>query len=263
MNHLSIVLNAVKSYVEKFNPTSVYCAWDMRESSEKALRKQDNTDYKQTRDNDYNAQVHKLTYVIEFLFDSLGILNMYPHRGEADDIMFWLAKNLEGENVLITADTDLLQVINETNTVFSPIKKILFDVDMMIEKYGMHPDKYCEYKCITGDKADNIAGIPGFGNKRSLSVIKGDIKLNEEQQKIVDVNMSLINLDNTGKEDWDAEYSFYSKQLEEEWPTADFNRFKTICEKFNISSILKQEDKWRDVFFLKGTLNNMLERLFA
>ena len=92
VNHLSIVLTSIKSYVEKFEPTKIYCAWDMRKSSEVAFRKEGDSVYKETRDNEYNAQVHELTSVIENLFESLGIINVYPMRGEADDIIFWLSK---------------------------------------------------------------------------------------------------------------------------------------------------------------------------
>lgn len=263
VSHLSIVLTAVKSYVEQFSPGKIYCAWDMRKSDEKAFRKQESGEYKQTRDDDYNAQVHELTDVIEKMFSYLGIINVYPGQGEADDIIFWLSKYIDGENVIISADTDLLQLIDDKTVVFSPVKKVLYDSNTFFEKYQIYPEQYCLYKCITGDKSDNIIGIDGFGNKRSLAVVRGDVTLTAEQREIVYNNMKLINLDNTGIKNWDEEYQFYQKQLDDYEDSADFDKFKNICEKFNLNNILKQESKWHDAFFMKSAVSNIIEQLFA
>jgi DNA polymerase-1 len=263
VNHLFIVLTSIKSYVEKFKPKKMYCAWDMRKSSEVAFRKQGDSVYKETRDDEYNAQVHELTSVIENLFESLGIINVYPKRGEADDIIFWLSKKLSGENVIISADTDLLQLVSAETKIFSPIKKILFDIPMMYEKYNMHPNRFCEFKCIVGDKSDNIEGVPGFGNKRALDIIKGEKTLTNDQQKIVDRNKELINLDNSLNEMWTDEYKFYDTQIAAAECKPNFTTFKNICEKFNLNSILKQESKWHDIFFMKSALNDTISKLFA
>ena len=36
----------------------------------------------------------------------------------------------------------------------------------------MTPEEYISLKCLTGDKGDNVPGIPGIGPKRALSLIK-------------------------------------------------------------------------------------------
>ena len=263
VNHLFIVLTSIKSYVEKFTPDKIYCAWDMRKSDEVAFRKQGDSVYKGTRDDEYNEQVHNLTSVIENLFESLGIVNIYPKRGEADDIIFWLSKKLSGKNTIVSADTDLLQLISADTVVFSPIKKVLFDIPMMYEKYNMHPNRFCEFKCIVGDKSDNIEGVPGFGNKRALNIIKGEKTLTNDQQKIVDRNKELINLDNSLNGMWADEYKFYDTQIAAAECKPNFITFKNICEKFNLNSILKQESKWHDIFFMKSALNDTISKLFA
>ena len=42
---------------------------------------------------------------------------------EADDVMAWLADNLNGESIIVTTDKDLLQTVNHKTKIFSPIKK--------------------------------------------------------------------------------------------------------------------------------------------
>ena len=34
------------------------------------------------------------------------------------------------------------------------------------------PEEYISMKCLTGDKGDNVAGIPGIGPKRAVSLIR-------------------------------------------------------------------------------------------
>jgi hypothetical protein len=62
---------------------------------------------------------------------------------------------------------------------------------------------------------------------------------------------------------WVDEYKFYDSQIPDAEFEPNFKTFKNICEKFNLNSILKQESKWHDVFFMKSVLNNTISKLFA
>ena len=40
------------------------------------------------------------------------------------------------------------------------------------EHYEVRPEEYISLKCLTGDKGDNVPGIPGIGPKRAQQLIE-------------------------------------------------------------------------------------------
>lgn len=87
---------------------------------------------------------------------------------EADDVMGYIASQLlrEDENaVLMSADKDFLQLVNERVKVYSPTKKKLYDTDLVLAEYGIHPTNFMVFRTLDGDKSDNIDGISGCGIK--------------------------------------------------------------------------------------------------
>lgn len=50
-------------------------------------------------------------------------------------------------------------------SVWSPVKKVLYDVGRFKAEYLVSPENFRIVKALTGDKSDNIPGIKGFGNK--------------------------------------------------------------------------------------------------
>jgi len=263
LNHISILLKSIKMYKEKFKPTDIYCAWDRRLSDEEPFRKSEDAEYKGNRDAVYNAEVYELAPEIEKIFESLGILNIHPERGEADDIIFYLTNKLEGKKIVVTVDTDMLQLIDSNTSVFSPIKKVMYDVSKFTTEYNMKPTQYAKYKSITGDKADNILGVYKFGNKKALKVLNGETALTEDQNLIVENNLKLINLNNIGLPEWDNEYETYNNQLAVGLPNPKFNIFVKLCNSNNLYDTLKQESSWHNLFFMDNVLNNTIAKLFS
>lgn len=262
-NHVFITLRSVKSYVDQFKPDKIWCAWDMRTSSEGSLRKKLDSEYKQTRDVERNREVHEQTNLIVEFFEKLGVKNVFPGRGEADDIIFWLSKNLDGEKIIVSADTDFFQLIGEHVKIYSPIKKELYDISSFSAKFGFLPGKYAQYKAITGDKADNICGVEKFGNKKALKVLNEEIKLTNEQKDRVEANLKLIDLDNTGDAEWDKEYALYEDQLSQSEERPNFDLFIKMCEDNNFKSISHNQSSWHESFFMKNVMLNIVAELFS
>lgn len=83
-----------------------------------------------------------------------------------------------GENrtqiVISSFDSDFFQLIAENVSVLRYRGKntVLCDTAYIREKLGIEPCQYAEYKALTGDKADNIAGIPGVGAKTAAELMR-------------------------------------------------------------------------------------------
>jgi 5'-3' exonuclease len=261
IDHKQLTLRSLKNYHEQFKPTDIWCAWDLRKSKEPSFRSGISSEYKQTRDSDYNEQVHVETQIIADLFESMGITNIYPQRGEADDIIFWLCSTLEGKKNVISVDTDMLQLISEDTSIYCPIKKIKYTPESFYDKFKFNHTEYIRYKALIGDKADNIEGLYNVGHKRALNIINNDTELDTEQKNILAKNMSLMDLNNLHLSEWVDEYGHYNQQVVE--PKSDFKRFIQICEENSMRAIVKDQSAWHSTFFIKGVMNDIFTKLFS
>ncbi len=93
---------------------------------------------------------------------------------EADDLIGTLAKRAgaEGTDVLIvTADKDMLQLVDDRIRVYDPLKDRLLDSDYVKEKFGVGPERVTEFMALTGDASDNIPGIKGVGEKTARELL--------------------------------------------------------------------------------------------
>ncbi len=93
---------------------------------------------------------------------------------EADDIIGTIAKRAasEGSNVyIVTADKDMLQLVDDRVKVYDPMKDRILDRAYVIEKFGVGPERVTEYMALTGDAADNIPGVKGIGEKTAKELL--------------------------------------------------------------------------------------------
>lgn len=101
---------------------------------------------------------------------------------EADDVIGSLSahcsRDLGLRVLVITGDTDLLQLVDERVEVVLPGVKPKrfedlrrFDLEAVNERYGFGPEFVPDYKALVGDTSDNIPGIPGIGEKSAKALI--------------------------------------------------------------------------------------------
>jgi DNA polymerase-1 len=97
---------------------------------------------------------------------------------EADDIIGTLsvqATQLGVSTIILTGDMDTLQLVNEHVKVMAAKRGITevtnYDVNAVIARYGLPPDKLPDFKGLVGDKSDNIPGVPGIGEKTAAKLL--------------------------------------------------------------------------------------------
>lgn len=148
-------------------------------------RKQISPDYKQNRKDKFADQSEEEKIAFEEFFEeyeaSLALLKEdYPllrFKGvEADDIAAHLVKERERYGLeyiwLISSDRDWDLLIQENVGRFSYVTRKEVTLENWDTHYDVSPEEYISLKCLTGDKGDNVPGIPGIGPKRALGLIK-------------------------------------------------------------------------------------------
>ena len=147
-------------------------------------RKNISSDYKQNRKDKVAEQSEEEKIAFEEFFEeyeaTLELLSEnYPilrFRGvEADDIAAHLVKEKQEYSLeyiwLISSDRDWDLLIEEKVGRFSYVTRKEVTLDSWKDHYEVSPEEYISLKCLTGDKGDNVPGIPGIGPKRAVGLI--------------------------------------------------------------------------------------------
>lgn len=99
---------------------------------------------------------------------------------EADDVIGTLSAKAARANyrvTIVTGDSDMLQLVGPgvevvtpgANNSFSDLRS--YDVDAVRERFGFDPPLVPDYKALVGDTSDNIAGVPGIGEKTAKALL--------------------------------------------------------------------------------------------
>lgn len=94
---------------------------------------------------------------------------------EADDIIGTLSRHMKEKDVeviIIAADKDMLQLIDENTTIVDTMKDKRFGIKDVMERFGAKPEQVVEIMGLAGDSSDNIPGVKGIGEKTAAKLIQ-------------------------------------------------------------------------------------------
>ena len=175
-------LNALQSYVKRFEPSECIIAWEGSQSGERRRKKL--KEYKEgrkmvgmrrgftTSDVDEKEAFARQLELLKNSLDHLPMKQVAVKYLEADDAIAYMAKKvIDKKSIIITTDRDYLQLVDENISVFRPVKTKenptgeMINLEWMHKKENIHPYNYALLKAIVGDKSDNITGVKGIGEK--------------------------------------------------------------------------------------------------
>lgn len=154
------------------NPSYTAIAFDLKEMT---FRHKACDSYKATRKPMPDDLAMQLPYAHE-IASALGLKVIEIAGYEADDILGTLSHELTkaGEHTfIVTGDRDSFQLINDNVTVLLAANdetRVTTPTEIK-EKYGVEPRQLIDIKAIMGDSSDNIAGVPGIGEKGAIKLI--------------------------------------------------------------------------------------------
>ncbi|HNX10548.1 MAG TPA: DNA polymerase I [bacterium] len=124
---------------------------------------------------------------------------------EADDLIGTIVNRVDSqvEKIIITGDMDTLQLINDHTKVYTMSRgltdSVLYDADLVKERYGVTPKQIIDYKALRGDVSDNIPGVKGIGEKTASELLQKFKTLDgvyqaaeKEDQKIKERTLELL-----------------------------------------------------------------------
>lgn len=171
---------------------------------------------------------------------------------EADDTIATItgqARERGWDVVIYSGDKDLMQLVDERVTVVDSMRRIRYDSDRVVEKFGVRPDQLGDWLSLVGDKSDNVPGMVGVGKVGATKLLNqyGDLRgilrnidelKGKQQQRFCDpVNIAQLELSKklvTLKCDVEL-----GVPLESFVPTPwDSKPLEKLCEEFGFSNIV-------------------------
>lgn len=158
-----ITLNSLR---KKFNPKEIKIAWESPGTP--SWRRELMPLYKPPKSLqnlfiDQNKDLQILLYL-------LGFNQFKSDCNEADDVIATLALNEINTKLIFTVDKDIMQIINPLVNIYNG--KEIINESKVKEKFGIFPHQIPDLLAITGDNADNIKGIDGYGYKKASKILK-------------------------------------------------------------------------------------------
>jgi len=171
----------VESLAKSYNAGTIIITADGGSSYRKAIH----PEYKANRKEKYAEQTEQeakefAMFMAEFS-NTLTLLKekhtVLQFKGvEADDIAAYISMNLEKFNFdecwMVSYDRDWDLLITDKVSRFSTVTRKEVTLDTWDEHYDFEVEDYITFKCLTGDKGDNVPGIPGVGPKRAVDLMQ-------------------------------------------------------------------------------------------
>ncbi len=167
-----VFANMLLSLLQKEKPDYLAVAVDGPEGPARRLELQES--YKAQRERmpeDLPPQIERIMQILE----TAGIPVLQSTGEEADDVIATVVEKLRDRNLeilIVSRDKDLYQLLSERVKLFDPMKGEIIDPEVLERKKGFRPEQAVEIQTLTGDKVDNIPGVPGVGEKRAAALIR-------------------------------------------------------------------------------------------
>lgn len=180
------VVNMLKSLLRQYNPSQMAVVFDAKGPT---FRNELYADYKAHRPpmpDDLRSQIEPLHQIIK----AMGLPLLCISGVEADDVIGTLAvqASREGRHVLIsTGDKDMAQLVNPHVTLINTMTDTILDPTGVTEKFGVGPELIIDLLALMGDKADNIPGLPGVGEKTAQALLQGIGSIATLYQRLDDI----------------------------------------------------------------------------
>lgn len=169
-------VGALLKIIRQTNPTHVAVLFDGENEN---MRTELDADYKANRLDysevpDEENPYTQLKYIYQAL-DYLRIAYAETSDCEVDDWISSYAKIYGNDNEIVISsfDSDFFQLLSDNVSIlrYRGDKSVICTSEYLQEKFGILPCQYADFKSLTGDKADNIAGAEKVGAKTASALL--------------------------------------------------------------------------------------------
>ncbi|MFA5363108.1 MAG: DNA polymerase I [Candidatus Omnitrophota bacterium] len=260
-------INILNKILKEHKPKFMAACFDV---SKETFRQKKFAEYKIQRPPMPDGLSSQLPYIRKVI-SAYGISIREKEGYEADDVIAVLARAAQKKGLpvtIISSDKDMLQLVDEDISVFSPYKDegITYTPAEVQERFGVPASRISDVLALMGDASDNIPGVPGIGEKTAVKLINRFGSLDNllaeleqvKEEKIrasihghldtIKLNRELVNLDSHS----DLEFAVDDLQIapadtRELFQLFKFLEFRKLLEALDISEEVAQEAGVKDI----------------
>lgn len=211
-------LKSIGAVIKQLQPTRVILVFDGQGGStnkrylypeykaNRHITKISNWDAFDNQEEESESITNQIVRLVDYL-KCLPVDLISIDKIEADDVIGYLAQQFNEKVFILSTDQDYLQLVSDSVSVYSPIKKVIYNAKQVLEDYGIPPHNFLTHKIIVGDKGDNVPGVKGIQIK---TLIKMFPSLTKEDR----VTLQDLLQECEGKDKKFADIYNYSRQLE-------------------------------------------------
>ncbi len=234
--------------IKSYAPHKIVVVWDSPGGSES--RKTLYPSYKATRQAPPIDLYQQKKDIIRFI-ESIGMCNVMKSGYEADDLIGALVHDFpEMPIVIVTADKDLCQLLNEHVVIFDPFKNKCIDQAIFEQENGFPSSKISFYHALLGDSSDNIPGVNGIGSKTAQGLVTQFDSLDHLYQNLDQVKSERVK-------------NLLEKQKEEAFLSLKLFMFDPVTPELSEKNVTFASEKWAQAanFFKEFDFKTLLKDL--
>lgn len=164
-------ISMLRKLIEKEKPFYLGVVFDVKGPTVRHEAYKDYKAHRKPMPEDLVVQIPVLKKIIS----AMRIPILEYEKYEADDVLGSIARRaaaLKVHSVIVSSDKDLLQLVDESTTVYNPAKEIHLDEGGVKDSFGVAPSQVVDVLSLWGDPSDNIPGVPGIGEKTAKALIR-------------------------------------------------------------------------------------------
>lgn len=161
------VVNMIRRLLKDYDPEYLAVVFDAKG---KTFRNDMYEEYKANRPtmpDDLRQQIEPIHNIIK----AMGLPLICVPDVEADDVIGTLSEQATAlgiDTIISTGDKDMAQLVNKHVSLVNTMTDVHMDVDGVIEKFGVPPERIIDYLALIGDTSDNVPGVPKVGPKTAV-----------------------------------------------------------------------------------------------
>ena len=167
--------------------------------------------------------------------------------------------------VICSVDKDLGQLVEGRRIVLRDrIRRVEYDEDGIVAKFGVRPDSIPDYLALVGDSSDGFPGLPGWGAKSAAAVLARFEHLEEIPPSVLDWEVDIRNASRLaltleqGRAEAllyrrlatlnrDARITDVTRTLDElAWRGVPRHEFLALCDELGFDTVRERVHRWAD-----------------
>jgi 5'-3' exonuclease len=159
---------------EKYEEGKIIVCWDggikRRKQTDPTYKEERREKAKEWEDRDvFDGHSKILSYFLKLT----GVCQAVSEGEEADDLIYTLATQAEGNALIVSNDHDFYQALGDG--VFQLLSKKdgekLYSARRLVREQGVTPAQYQQTMALTGCSGDGVPGVPGVGLKTAIQLV--------------------------------------------------------------------------------------------